>query len=90
MPKPKPMYVRVKDPSTGHEYDLRETSPLVVKGVVERVKDDRYPPSRVPRRPKHHLNLAGRTASRETGKASAKPEPKAATAVPDEAPEKEK
>ncbi len=86
---PKPAYVRVKDPSTGHEYDLRETSPLLVNGVVERVKDDRYPPSRVPRPPKHHLNLAGPTASRETGKASAKPEPTTAPAVAAEAPEKE-
>lgn len=83
-------YVRVKDPSTGHEYDLRESSPLVTKGVVERIKDDRYPPSPVPRRPKHHLNLAGHAASRETGKASAKPEPTPAPAVAAEAPEKEK
>jgi len=86
---PKPMYVRVKDPSTGHQYDLRETSPLIRKGVVERVKDDRYPPSRVPRRAKHHLNLAGHAASRETGKAPAKPEPTSAPAVVAEAPEKE-
>ena len=85
----KPMYVRVRDRSTKHEYDVRETSPLLAKDLVERIKDDRYPPSRVPRRPKHHLNLAGPTASRETGKASAKSEPKAAPAAPAEAPEKE-
>lgn len=86
----KPMYVRVKDKSTGHEYDVRETSPLLAKDLVERVKDERYPPSRVPRPPKHHLNLAGHAASRETGKASAKPEPSSAPAVAAEAPEKEK
>jgi hypothetical protein len=85
----KPMYVRVRDLSTKHEYDLRETSPLIARGSVERVKDDRYPPSRVPRRPKHYLNLAGHAASRETGKASAKPEPSSAPAVAAEAPEKE-
>lgn len=89
MPK-KPMYVRVRDRSTKHEYDVRETSPLLAKDLVERIKDDRYPPSPVPRRPKHHLNLAGHAASRETGKASAKPEPASAPAVVAEAPEKEK
>lgn len=85
----KPMYVRVKDKSTGHEYDVRESSPALARGAVERVKDDRYPPSPVPRRPKHHVNLAGPTASRETGKASAKPEPPSAPAAAAEAPEKE-
>lgn len=85
----KPMYVRVRDLSTKHEYDVRENSPLLAKGAVERVKDDRYPPSRVPRRAKHHLNLAGHAASRETGKASAKPVPTSAPAAAAEAPEKE-
>lgn len=83
------MYVRVRDRSTKHEYDVRETSPLLAKDLVERIKDDRYPPSPVARRPKHHLNLAGHEASRETGKASAKPEPRTAPAVAAEAPEKE-
>lgn len=86
---PKPMYVRVRDLSTKHEYDVRETSPLLARGAVELVKEDRYPPSPVARRPKHYVNLAGRTASRETGKASAKPEPTSAPAAAAEAPEKE-
>lgn len=85
----KPMYVRVKDPDTKHEFDVREDSALLRKGRVERVKDDRYPPSRVARRPKHHIKLAGRAASRETGKASAEPEPQTAPAVADEATKKE-
>lgn len=81
MPKPTPTYVRVKDPSTGHEFDVRETSPLLAKGLVERVKDDRYPPSPVARRPKFHTDLAGRPATRKPGKATAEPEQATASAA---------
>lgn len=88
MPKPV-MYVRVKDRSTGHEYDVREDSPLLRKDRVERIKSDRYPPSPRARRPKHHIKLAGRTASRETDTAPATSEPQAAPAVADEATKKE-
>jgi hypothetical protein len=64
------MYVRVKDPKTGHEFDRLETDPAVVSGRFERVKGDRYPPSRLPRPAKHHIKLAGRSASRETRSAT--------------------
>ncbi len=57
-------YIRVKDPTTGHEYDLPEGSALIAKGLVEPVKGDRYPPAEQPRRPKYHTTLAGRSASR--------------------------
>ncbi|GAB3166610.1 hypothetical protein GCM10027059_25820 [Myceligenerans halotolerans] len=55
---PKPVYVRVKDPSTGHEFDVLENSLLLRQGRVERVKQKQYPPSAVRRLSKHHLKLA--------------------------------
>lgn len=61
---PRPLFVRVKDLSTRHEFDVREDSALLRKGLVERVKPVRYPPSPVPRPPKHHIRLAGQSAAR--------------------------
>lgn len=52
------MYVRVKDPSTGHEFDVLEDSVLLRRDLVKRVKEKAYPPVRYPRRPKHHIKLA--------------------------------
>lgn len=52
------MFVRVKSPGTGHEFDVPEDSILLRRGLVVRVKPGRYPLSRYRRRPKHHLNLA--------------------------------
>ncbi|GMA26199.1 hypothetical protein GCM10025864_39580 [Luteimicrobium album] len=73
------MFVRVRDPSTGHQFDVPETDRRI--GVSLALLDrPHFPPSRYPRPPKHHLNLAGQSASRE-------PEP--ATAGPEEATEKE-
>jgi hypothetical protein len=63
---PRPLWIRVKDPQTGHEFDRLETDPAVVTGRFERVKAKQYPPSPIARRPKHYIKLAGRTASRET------------------------
>lgn len=83
------MFIRVKDPETKHEFDVPETDPRLRDGRLERVKEKTYPPSSYVRHPKHYVKLAGRTASRETGKASAKPEPQNAPAPADEATEKE-
>ena len=52
------MYIRVKDPRTGHEFDVPENSVLLRRGLVKHVKEKAYPPARYPRRPKHHLKLA--------------------------------
>lgn len=72
------MYVRVKDPSTGHEFDVPESSALLRKGLVKQVKSDRFPPSPYRRPAKHHLKLAGQSAARSQG-ASAEESPKATT-----------
>jgi hypothetical protein len=63
---PGPLWIRVKDPSSGHEFDRREDDPAVISGRFVPVKSKQYPPSPIARRPKHHIKLAGRTASRET------------------------
>lgn len=57
-----PLYVRVKDPSTGHEFDVLETSILLRRGAVKRIKADRYPPCTQPRRTKYSVKLAGQSA----------------------------
>lgn len=61
-----PTYVRVKDPSTRHEFDMPDGHPHIAKGLVEVVKPKLYPPSPLPRRPKHHLKLAPPSAARDT------------------------
>lgn len=72
-------YVRVRDHDTKHEFDVPEGDRRI--GVsLSLLNRKSYPPSSRQRPPKHHLNLAGQSASRE-------PEP--ATADPEEATEKE-
>jgi hypothetical protein len=80
---PRPVWVRVKDPVTKHEFDRREDDPAVVSGRFERVKRKAYPPAHQPRRPKHFKNLAGLSASRE----SARPEPETTEATEKENPD---
>lgn len=59
------MFVRVRDKETRHEFDLLEGHPWLAKGLVEVVKPKLYPPSRLPRPAKHHMNLAGHPATQE-------------------------
>lgn len=54
------LFVRVKDPGTGHEFDVHEDSILLRRGLVQRVKPRLYPPSAAPRPTKHHITLSGR------------------------------
>lgn len=56
------MYVRVRDPQTGHEFDMPDNHPHIAKGLVQIVKAKQYPPAAVMRRPKHHVKLARRSA----------------------------
>lgn len=48
------IYIRVKDPATGHEFDVPENSVLLRKGLVRRVRKDHYPPATVRRATKYH------------------------------------
>lgn len=58
------LFIRVKDPSTGHEFDVHEDSILLRRGLVQHVKPRLYPPSAVARPPKHHTTLSGRPGPR--------------------------
>jgi hypothetical protein len=49
------MFVRVKDGSTGHEFDVPESDWRISAGIFTRVKEDRYPPVERPRRAKHYI-----------------------------------
>jgi len=64
-----PPFIRVRDPETKHEFDVRETSLLLRRELVTVVKQAAYPPSPVARRTKHHdpaKNVAKVPASRQT------------------------
>lgn len=52
---PRPVFVRVRDRRTKHEWDEPQKSALIRKGEVDIVKSDRFPPSTVRRPPKHFL-----------------------------------
>ena len=54
-----PMYVRVKDKQTGHEFDVPERDPRIGKAFAP-VKSDRYPRSRQPRPAKHKVSMRSR------------------------------
>lgn len=60
-----PVYVRVRDLSNRHEFDMPENHPHIAKGLVEVIKPKLYPPSTVMRPPKHHLNLARQSAAQD-------------------------
>lgn len=49
-----PYFVRVKDPSTGHQFDVPEKDPRIGKSLTA-LNSDRFPRARNPRPPKHHI-----------------------------------
>lgn len=49
------MFIRVRDKSTRHEFDVPETDWRIGAGIFEPVKSSRYKPAHVPRQPKHYL-----------------------------------
>lgn len=56
----RPVYLRVKDPESKHEWDEPQGSPLIEKGTVQVVKSERYPPTTTMRPPKFYLPRSGR------------------------------
>jgi hypothetical protein len=56
------MFVRVKDPSTGHEFDVPEHDWRLKAAMFTPVKADRYPPVARPRAPKFHVSLKRKAA----------------------------
>jgi hypothetical protein len=66
-----PTWIRVRDTSTGHEFDI-DARALAAQAGVERVPD--YPvhsgPSARPRRAKHHVDKGGKPATRKSAPAA--------------------
>lgn len=63
-------FVRVRDNDTKHQFDVPEGDPRIGVCLALLGRKD-WPASRYPRPPKHHVKLAGRTASREAAVAPA-------------------
>lgn len=57
------MWVRVKDPGTGHEFDVPDGDPRIGP-LLDLLDSYRYPPAHQPRPPKHHVDLAGQSVTR--------------------------
>lgn len=54
-------FLRVKDPITGHEFDVPETNKRLASGEYKLVKSDQYPPSPRVRPAKHFVASKGVT-----------------------------
>lgn len=72
------MYVRVTDPSNGHQFDRPEGDPLIEAGLLVPLDSPRWPPSDVERPAKHHIPTKS-PASRPVQSASAAAAPQDAT-----------
>lgn len=57
------MFIRVKTPSNGAEFDLPEGHPWIRSGVAVPVNKKRFPPSRFARRAKYPPKEFRRTAT---------------------------
>lgn len=59
------MFIRVKDASSGHEFDVPEDDWRIDEGHFVPVKADRYPPVDRPRLPKHNVLQPVRASKKE-------------------------
>lgn len=55
------MFVWVRDPATGHRFDVPETDSRIRDGRLVPLKDKRYPKTAVARRPKHSITSPRRS-----------------------------
>lgn len=67
------MFIRVKDKSTGHEFDVPESDPRIGK-AFKPLSKNHYPPSAVARRPKHHTGRAPAPVTTEPSGVAEEPE----------------
>lgn len=68
------MYIRVKEPTSGHEFDRPEGDPLIELGLLVLLDSPRWPPSDVARPPKHHIPKSPATRSVQSASAAAAPQ----------------
>lgn len=59
------MFVRVKDSTSGHEFDVPEDDWRIKDGSLVPVKSDRYPPHHAPRLPKFNVSPVRATPSKK-------------------------
>lgn len=64
------MFVRVRDKSTGHQFDVPEADPRIGT-AFELLNRKSYPPSPVIRPAKHRVRPAGSASTRKTESAAA-------------------
>lgn len=67
------MFVRVKDKSTGHEFDVPESDPRIGKTFTPLSKKH-YPPSTAVRRPKHNVGRKSASVTPDPSKAESSKE----------------
>lgn len=72
-----PYFVRVKDSSTGHQFDVPEKDPRIGKAFTL-LNSDRFPRARAPRPPKHYVpTQAAKPVEQESSDTSPASEPTA-------------
>lgn len=59
------MFVRVKDSTSGHEFDVPATDWRIEAGSLIPVKSDRFPPSPVARLPKFNVGPVRANSSKK-------------------------
>lgn len=59
------MFVRVKDSTSGHEFDVHESDWRIADGSLVLVKSDRYPASPVARLPKYNVSPVRATTNKK-------------------------
>ena len=79
------MYVRVKDKTTKHQFDVPEGDPRIGT-AFELLDSARYPRARSPRPPKHHVPVKSARAT-EQGPSDTSPASDSQTEAPAEAAE---
>lgn len=70
------MFVRVRDQSTGHEFDVPEADKRI-GGAFELVRKKQYPPSPSVRRPKHNVGPVRGAAKNVPPKSAEEPKEEA-------------
>jgi len=67
-------YIRVTDPTSGHQFDRPENDPLIELGELVPLNSDRWPDSDIERPAKFHTPKSVATRPHQSASASAAPQ----------------
>ena len=67
------IYVRVKDPSSGHQFDRPADDPMIADGTLIPLNSKRWPPAEQARPPLFHVSPAS-AAPQDSGEVPDSPE----------------